>query len=104
MSVCVVIDEFLGANDTDRLGPDSIDLVKLDKRLVHGIHGERGRARAELVIGSITDRDIDVCAVGIETDEDLRVVRELGCRYAQGYYFSPPVDATRLGELITRQG
>ena len=103
LGVCVVIDEFLGANDTDRIGPDAIDLVKLDKRLVHGIHGERGRARAELVIGSITDREVDVCAVGVETEEDLKVVRELGCRYAQGYYFSPPVDAARLGEMITRQ-
>lgn len=103
LGVCVVIDEFLGANDPDRIGPDSIDMVKLDKRLVHGIHGERGRARAELVIDSINDRGVDVCAVGVETEEDLEVVRELGCRYAQGYYFAPPVDATRLGELITRR-
>lgn len=102
LGVCVVIDEFLGANDTDRIGPESIDLVKLDKRLVHGIHGERGRTRAGLVIGSIVDRGVDVCAVGVESEDDLRAVRELGCRYAQGYYFSPPVDATRLGELITR--
>ncbi len=103
LGVCVVIDEFLGANDTDHVGPDTLTFVKLDKRLVHGIHGDRGRARAALVIDSITDRGVDVCAVGVETEEDLTVVRELGCRFAQGYYFSPPVDAAHLGTIITRQ-
>jgi len=78
--------------------------VKLDKRLVHGIHGERGRARAELAISSAIDRGIAVCAVGVETEEDLRVVRDLGCRFAQGYLFSPPVDALQLSELVASLG
>ncbi len=101
LGVCVVIDEYLGANDIELIDGDFIDLVKLDKRLVHGIHGERGRARAELVIGSINDRGVEVCAVGVETEEDLRAVKELGCRYAQGYFFSPPVESQRLAELLT---
>ncbi len=103
LGVCVVIDEYLGANEAEMIDKDSIDLVKIDKRLVHGIHGERGRARAELVIGSITEQGVDVCAVGVETQEDLEAVRQLGCRYAQGYLFSPPVEAMRLSELIAEQ-
>ncbi len=103
LGVCVVIDEYLGASDSDLIDKNSIDLVKLDKRLVHGIHGDRGRTRAELVIGSITDRGVDVCAVGVETPEDLVAVRELGCRYAQGYLFSPPIEATRLAEMLASQ-
>jgi diguanylate cyclase (GGDEF)-like protein len=100
LGVVVAIDEFIGASDAEMILPEGVDLIKLDKRLVHGVHGERGRARAELVIGGILDRSLEVCAVGVETENDLTIVRELGCRYAQGYLFSPPVDATRLRALV----
>lgn len=100
LGVVVAIDEFIGASDAEMVVPDGIDLIKLDKRLVHGVHGERGRARAELVIGGILDRSLDACAVGVETEEDLVAVRELGCRFAQGYLFAPPLDAAQLRALI----
>jgi len=97
----VVIDEFAGTGEIDHIGPDAVDLVKLDEQLVRDLRDERGRARAELVIGSIIERGVDVCAVGVETPAELDVVRELGCRYGQGYLFSPPVDADRLATLLT---
>lgn len=100
LGVVVAIDEFIGASDAELVVPDGVDLVKLDKRLVHGIHGERGRARAELVISGILDRGLEVCAVGVETADDLTVVAELGCTYAQGYLISPPVDAAQLRALV----
>ncbi|MDG2025800.1 MAG: bifunctional diguanylate cyclase/phosphodiesterase [Acidimicrobiales bacterium] len=100
LGVVVAIDEFIGASDADLVVPDGIDLIKLDKRLVHGVHGERGRARAELVVSGIRDRQVEVCAVGVETDDDLRVVAELGCHYAQGYLISPPVDSAQLRALV----
>lgn len=100
LGVVVAIDEFIGASDADLVVPDGIDVIKLDKRLVHGVHGERGRARAELVVGGILDRALDVCAVGVETEEDLAVMCTLGCRFAQGYLFSPPVDADQLRTLV----
>ena len=100
LGVGVMIDEYLGANDGTLVDGDTVDYVKLDKRLVHGIHSDRGRARAELVVGVLQDRDIDVCAVGVETAEDLAAIGEIGCRLAQGYLFSPPVDSEQLRELV----
>jgi EAL domain-containing protein (putative c-di-GMP-specific phosphodiesterase class I) len=41
-----------------------------------------------------------VVAEGIETAEQLRLVRALGCEYAQGYLFSHPLDPERLLELV----
>jgi diguanylate cyclase (GGDEF)-like protein len=104
LGVVVAIDEFIGASDSDMVVPDGVDIIKLDKRLVHGVHGERGRARAELVIGGILDRSLDACAVGVETEEDLACIRELGCRYAQGYLFAPPLDAEQLQALFAAPG
>lgn len=100
LGVVVAIDEFIGASDAELVVPEGVDLVKLDKRLVHGVHGERGRARAELVVGGILDRSVEACAVGVETEDDLVSVRELGCRYAQGYLFAPPLDAVQLTALV----
>jgi EAL domain-containing protein (putative c-di-GMP-specific phosphodiesterase class I) len=34
-----------------------------------------------------------VVAEGIETSEQLRALRALGCEHGQGYYFSRPVSA-----------
>lgn len=104
LGVIAAIDEFIGASDAEMVVPDGVDLIKLDKRLVHGVHGERGRARAELVISGILDRQLDACAVGVETDDDLTIVSELGCRFAQGYLFSPPIDAAQLRALIANEG
>ena len=103
LGVCVVIDEFLGASDPELIDGDTVDTVKLDKRLVHGIHGERGLTRARLVIETLIDRGVDVCAVGVETQADVDLVTELGCRFAQGYFFSQPVENHRLSELIIAQ-
>ncbi len=100
LGVRVVIDEFLGANDPELIDSDLVDMVKLDKRLVQGIHGERGHARAKLVVDSLVERGLAVCAVGVETAADLEAVARIGCTYAQGYAISPPVDVARLGGLL----
>lgn len=100
LGVGIAIDEYMGTSENDLIDAAVVDHVKLDKRLVHGLQGERGQARAELVIGGLTDRDVNVCAVGVETEADLDAIAELGCRLAQGYLFSPPVDAARLAALI----
>jgi EAL domain-containing protein (putative c-di-GMP-specific phosphodiesterase class I) len=35
-------------------------------------------------------------AEGVEDATQLAILQSLGCRYAQGYYFSPPVPADQL--------
>ncbi len=103
LGVTVVIDELSSALQGDFVNPNSVDSIKLDQRLIKDIHTDRGHTRAKVVIDGITERGIDVCAVGIETSDDLRVVTELGCRYGQGYFFSPPVSRLDLAALVSRQ-
>ena len=43
-----------------------------------------------------------VVAEGVETAEQLRFLRELGCSAAQGYYFSPPIDGDAAYSLLER--
>jgi predicted signal transduction protein with EAL and GGDEF domain len=42
---------------------------------------------------------LEVIAEGVETEEQLLQLRELGCKYVQGFLFSMPVDAEAAGWL-----
>jgi EAL domain-containing protein (putative c-di-GMP-specific phosphodiesterase class I) len=46
---------------------------------------------------------IEVIAEGVETEAQANFLLSAGCAYAQGYYFSRPVNAERATELL-RQG
>jgi EAL domain-containing protein (putative c-di-GMP-specific phosphodiesterase class I) len=46
---------------------------------------------------------MDVVAEGVETEEQLAVLRALGCNYAQGFYFSHAVTTGLADSFITSQ-
>jgi EAL domain-containing protein (putative c-di-GMP-specific phosphodiesterase class I) len=43
---------------------------------------------------------MDVVAEGVETREQLKLLRDLRCEYGQGYYFSRPASATDAEKII----
>jgi EAL domain-containing protein (putative c-di-GMP-specific phosphodiesterase class I) len=43
---------------------------------------------------------IGVIAEGIEQPEHLNCLRELGCQFGQGFYFSKPLDAAGIEQLL----
>ena len=94
-------DGYTGSGPVDHLTDGAVDLVKLDRRLVRGLGEPRGRVRAELAVAPLLEHGVGVCAVGVETRPELDAARSLGCRYAQGYLYSPPVDAARLRTVLS---
>ncbi len=47
---------------------------------------------------------LDVVAEGIETREQYRLLRQLGCRFGQGYLFARPLNAKAVFELLRLPG
>jgi EAL domain-containing protein (putative c-di-GMP-specific phosphodiesterase class I) len=43
---------------------------------------------------------LDVVAEGVETSDQVRLLRDLHCRYAQGFFFSRPLSARQAEELL----
>jgi EAL domain-containing protein (putative c-di-GMP-specific phosphodiesterase class I) len=43
---------------------------------------------------------MEVIAEGVETQEHVDALRELGCEYAQGFFFHRPVPAAQLTDLL----
>lgn len=46
--------------------------------------------------------DIDVIAEGVETGEQAAFLRVAGCPYGQGYYFSRPVQADVIEDMLAK--
>lgn len=67
------------------------DFIKLDMRLVRGIHQDGGRQSLVQAVNQVTrEFGIRVIAEGIETPDEAAVCRRLGCHLGQGYLFGKP--------------
>ena len=77
-----------------------ISTVKVDKSFVHDMHHDAGdRALVEAVVAMAKSLGMSVVAEGVETVEQLDLLRAMGCRYGQGYYFSKPVPIEEFGAV-----
>jgi EAL domain-containing protein (putative c-di-GMP-specific phosphodiesterase class I) len=70
------------------------DFIKTDMTLVRGIDADPPRQEVVRAINTLAlGMGAQVIAEGIETDRELRVLRELGVHYGQGYYFGAALRA-----------
>ncbi|AZS82631.1 EAL domain-containing protein [Achromobacter spanius] len=75
------------------------DLVKIDRYFFDGIgHDDRKQSMVRAILKVAQHLGTAIVAEGIETAEDLAVVRELDIRYAQGWFLGRP-EETLLTEL-----
>jgi diguanylate cyclase (GGDEF)-like protein/PAS domain S-box-containing protein len=81
------------------LHKSEVDTVKLDRSFVNAAPGTDRRVLSHIV-SIARDLGKTVIAEGVETAEQLRLVREAGCDCAQGFLFSPPLDALRARNLL----
>jgi diguanylate cyclase (GGDEF)-like protein len=79
----------------------AIDEVKLDRHFIAPI---RVDARAAAVVRGVVDLahvlGVTTVAEGVENVETAERLREFGCEVAQGYYYSPPVSAAAMMNML----
>ena len=61
-------------------------------------HDAEDTSIVRAVVGLAHALDLLSVAEGLETDEQLRELRQMGCDYAQGFLFGRPQPASVLGE------
>jgi len=97
LGVRLAIDDFgTGYSSFTQLRAFTFDLLKIDMTFIRGIEkSDRDRGVVEGILRLADVMHLDVIAEGIETAGQRDLLREMGCRYGQGYFFSRPSPAAR---------
>ena len=103
MGVRLALDDFgTGFSSLSYLSRLQPDYLKIDQSFVNPPRDHTNAdALVEIIIALANKVDIFTVAEGIETHEHLEKLRALGCRFGQGYLFSPAVPFAEAGEILT---
>ena len=98
----VEMDDFgTGYSSLGMLSKLPIDALKLDMSFVRNAFSEKKDMRMiELIIDIAKHLKVPVIAEGVETEEQYRELRGMGCDIVQGYYFSKPVPKEEFDRFI----
>jgi EAL domain-containing protein (putative c-di-GMP-specific phosphodiesterase class I) len=102
LGVRLAIDDFgTGYASLSYLKRLPVDCLKIDRSLVKGVGYETEDTAIIRAVASLAHSlGITVTAEGIETQDQLTQLREVGCDQGQGYFFARPVSADRVPELL----
>jgi EAL domain-containing protein (putative c-di-GMP-specific phosphodiesterase class I) len=106
MGVRLALDDFgTGASSLSLLRAFPVDVLKLDKSFVDGIcDGEdRGRLAVATAVAQLTETlGLYAVAEGIENEEQMVRLRELGYRFGQGFHMARPLPPGEVADLVER--
>lgn len=96
------IDDFgTGYSSLSRLRNFPIDTLKIDRSFVSKMELEPENLEIiRAIISMAYSLGMDVIAEGVETAEQLTKLKNLKCKYAQGYFFSKPLDSNLAASFI----
>lgn len=102
MGLHIAVDDFgTGYSSMALIHNIDADVLKIDKSFVDEVSEKpKSRVLIESIISLAKRLNMSVIAEGIETAEQGQELLRLGCPYAQGYYYSKPVDFDAATELI----
>ncbi len=105
LGVRLALDDFgTGYSSLGYLKKAPFDKIKIDQSFVRGAAGtgNRNSAIIRAIVTLAESLEMETCAEGVETHDDLALIRELGCSHVQGYIFGKPAAAEEARELANR--
>ena len=102
MGMSISVDDFgTGYSSLLYLKNFPINSIKIDRFFVKDILNSRqDTAIVNAIIVMAKSLKMTTIAEGIETREQFRILREMGCDIGQGYFFSPPIPEDALAKLL----
>jgi diguanylate cyclase (GGDEF)-like protein/PAS domain S-box-containing protein len=104
LSVQLAVDDFgTGYSSLSYIQRFPVQRLKIDRSFVSRMCLEQeDRAIVQTIVALAHNLKLHLVAEGVETEEQLAQLKELGCEYAQGYFFSKPIDTAAAEELIAK--
>jgi predicted signal transduction protein with EAL and GGDEF domain len=102
IGIRISLDDFgTGFSSLSYLRSFPFDKIKIDKSFIHDIsHSRDSRAIVNAVIDLGRSLGISTTAEGVETEDQLELVRRQGCNEVQGFLFSTPLPAGAVSLLL----
>jgi diguanylate cyclase (GGDEF)-like protein/PAS domain S-box-containing protein len=102
LGIRLAIDDFgTGYSSLSYLHRFPLDTLKIDRSFISG--GGEGDTMeiARTIMPMAKNLRLDVVAEGVETLEQVTLLKRLQCKYAQGYYFSKPLAPEEVAPILS---
>lgn len=101
----IEMDDFgSGYSSLNMLSSLPIDVLKLDMKFVRNmLEDEKSYRLIEIIMDIARYLGVPVVAEGVEVEEQLKRLKQVGCEIIQGYYFSKPVPPEEFEKFIERK-
>src|SRR3984957_2364782 len=103
LGILLAIDDFgTGYSSLSYLHRFPLDTLKIDRSFISGTDQAGDEMEiAKTIMPMASNLRLDVIAEGVETIEQVDLLKKLRCKYAQGYFFSKPLAAEEVAELLS---
>lgn len=107
LGVRLALDDFgTGYSSLGYLKRAPFDKIKIDKSFVRG--ASLGQSKNAAIIKAIVTlaqtMDLETTAEGVETQDEIEFIKQLGCSHIQGFVFGKPVESQELREWLGTRG
>ncbi|MFP4168635.1 MAG: EAL domain-containing protein [Desulfonatronovibrionaceae bacterium] len=100
----LAIDDFgTGYSSLSYLQKFPMDTIKIDRSFINNLHDQAGYNLVKTIVDLARNLGLQTVAEGIETREQLGILRDMGCVFAQGYYFARPMPLDEALEFLGRE-
>jgi len=105
LGVKLHVDDFgTGYSSLSQLQRLKMDVLKVDRAFTTELANSReGKVFFQAIVSMAHALGMSVVAEGVETEEQLAILRGLDCNEVQGYYIARPVPAAEMAEMMTRR-
>jgi len=101
LGISLSLDDFgTGYSSLSYLKDIPFDTLKIDKAFIDNLYTKDDLTFVNMIIGIADDLALNVVAEGVETEEQLKLLREIHCEMYQGYLCSKPVPPKEFEELF----
>lgn len=96
----IAIDDFgVGYSSLHYLSQFPVDKIKIDRSFIQGLNEKKVKI-LEAMLNLANFMRVETLVEGIETKEQLEMLKFIGFGYGQGYLFSPPLPADKLKDFL----